>query len=43
MPEHAGALHQAHHLLDALLVMGIAEIEANQDRRPGIGGCGGSF
>ena len=41
--QHAGALHQAHHFLDRLLVMRLAEVEADDDRRLGIGGCGGSF
>ena len=47
-PDHVvapdpGAFHQAHHFLDALFVVSVAEIEAHDNRRLGIGGCGGSF
>src|SRR5690606_33987121 len=42
MPAHARARHQAHDLLDALRVVGVAEIQANDDGRQGIGGWGGS-
>ena len=36
----ARALDQAHDLLDALRVGVVAEVEADDDRRPRIGGCG---
>jgi hypothetical protein len=38
---HAGAFDQAHHLLDAFLVAVVAEIQADDDRRLGIGGAKG--
>jgi hypothetical protein len=40
--KHTGALHQAHDLLDAFLVIVVAEVEADDDRRLGIGGRGGA-
>jgi hypothetical protein len=43
MALHAGAFHQAHDLLDAIFVMVVAEIEADDDCRLGISGCGGYF
>jgi hypothetical protein len=33
-------LHQAHRFLGALLVVVVAEIEADDDRRLGVGGRG---
>jgi hypothetical protein len=39
---HARAFHQPHHLLDALFVSGVAEVQANEDRRLRICGCGGA-
>ena len=36
-------LDQAHDLRDALLVGGVAEVQANDDRRLRIGSCGGAF
>jgi hypothetical protein len=41
--QHAGALHQAYDLLGAFLVVVVAEIEGNDDRRLGIGGRGGAL
>jgi hypothetical protein len=40
---HPGAFDQAHHLGDALFVGGVAEIEADDDRRAGVGGLGAAF
>src|SRR5438876_475232 len=37
-----GAFHQAHHLLDVLSICGVAEIQAHEDGRQRIGGCGGT-
>ena len=40
---HPRALHQSHHFLDALLKIGLAEIQADDDGRLRIGGLGEGF